>query len=64
MKTYKYEHHIFSALNELNLTYYTSPVDYIVIQYGGGWMAYVDFQGLRAFSHLPEVIISEMEEVV
>ncbi len=64
MKTFKYDHHVFAALNNLNVTYYTSPVDYIVVQYGGSWMPYTEFQGLKAYNHLPEVNLNQIKEVV
>ena len=50
---YIYKDEVFLALNQLSVTYYTSGIDYIVVQYGGGWLPYVKFREI--FKFLPEV---------
>ena len=53
-----YPHHIFAALRDMNVTYYTSPIDYITVQYNGGWMPYEKFR--KVFKHLPKVNLDSL----
>lgn len=57
-----YKDEVLKALNDLgSVTYYTSPVDYIVVQYNGDWWPYQKLQQLKAFKNLlPKINLEEL----
>lgn len=60
--SFKYPHYFFKALNDLrSVTYYTSPVDFIVVQYNGTWMPYNKFRSVKAFNHLPYADLDKLK---